>query len=114
MRLENKESRGYVVVKPLDARFDATKASELKDVIRKFVKSGKHAFLMNLSKLLYMDSRGLGVIISIKEMLEKENSYIVLCGAKGTVANTLRITRMEFIFKIFETEEDALREPATL
>lgn len=107
MRYEHREENGYLVLNIQELRLDSTKIEAFKETMQNFIHAGKSSFLLNLGNLRYIDSRGLGAILSVHEMLENRGS-IVLCEAKETVKSFLSLTRMDRIFTIFETEADAL------
>ena len=59
-------------------------------------------FVVELSRLIAIDSSGLGVLISIRNSAIRRGAAFVLKGARGEVASTLKMTR----FDVLATFED--------
>lgn len=107
MRLEQREVGNFMLIKLLELRLDSTKIDTFKQIMTDFVERGKLFFLFDLTNLRYIDSRGLGALIAVKEWLDGKGE-IVLCGANGAVGNFLRLARMNKIFRIFDNQEEAI------
>jgi anti-sigma B factor antagonist len=107
MNLEEKKEGGVLVVRVLDARLDANVAYEFKDEMISYIKGGKKLIVLSLGAVEFVDSSGLGSIVSSLKKLE-EGGDIVICGAKGTVLRLFKLTRMNKVFRMFDTEEEAI------
>lgn len=113
MQMEKKISGDIIIVKALESRIDAKIAQEFKEKMIQVVDEGNKKIILNLSEVDFIDSSGLGVIISILKRLNKNSSKddtneFVLCGTQQAVKTILSLTRMDRIFQIFENEEKAL------
>lgn len=108
MNLETKKTSEYVCLKPLSKNIDATVSTEFKARVIDLINQGNHFFLLNLSLVEFMDSSGLGAMISILKTLKINNGDIVLCELNKPVLNLLNLTRMNSVFKIFPNEKEGL------
>ncbi|RLA94064.1 MAG: anti-sigma factor antagonist [Deltaproteobacteria bacterium] len=98
------EKRGDVlVVKPLDKRLDALIASEFKDRVLQCIDEEKvKKVVLDLSKVEFVDSSGLGAIVSILKHVIREGR-LVLCSLQKAVDELMGLTRL---YRIFETAKD--------
>lgn len=108
MQLQEKKVADILIVRPLEKRIDAATATDFKQKISEWIDSGNRRIVLNLSKVDFMDSSGLGAVISgLKKTGDEGN--IVICGVKETVMSLFRLTRMDRVFDIFPSEEEALK-----
>jgi anti-sigma B factor antagonist len=87
---------------------DASNAGELKRDIAPLLEA--HAKLViDLSRLRFVDSSGLGAFISCLRKLNAKGGDLKLCGMSKQVRAVFELVRMHRIFDIFGTREEALR-----
>jgi anti-sigma B factor antagonist len=107
MQIQEKKFEDILVVKPLTKRIDAAFASEFKNIISDRINSGNVNILLDLSGVDFVDSSGLGAIVYILRALGGRGS-LVICGLKETVSTLFRLSRMDKIFRIYASEDEAL------
>jgi anti-sigma B factor antagonist len=87
---------------------DASNAGEFKRDIAPLVDA--HARLvLDLSRLRFVDSSGLGAFISCLRKLNAKGGDLKLCGMSSQVRAAFELVRMHRIFDICQTREDAVR-----
>lgn len=64
--------------------------------------------LVNLSGVSYVDSSGIGALISGKGALEKKGSVFGLCALAGSVRAVMQMTKLLAFFQVFDSESDAI------
>ena len=80
-------------------------------------KHGIYRVLVNVQDVEYVTSKDLGVFVQIYHFLERgvrENGIkgepiLAFCCLRQFVREVMEMTRLETVFRIFETEKDALR-----
>jgi anti-sigma B factor antagonist len=108
MQLQEAKTANALIVRPLEKRIDAATATDFKQKMNHWIDTGNRRIVLNLSKVDFMDSSGLGAVISgLKKIGDDGN--IVICGVKETVMSLFRLTRMDRVFDIFPSEEEALK-----
>lgn len=100
MDLETKKVGHCMLLKPLNKSIDATVSTEFKTRVIDLIKQGNNHFVLNLSNVNFVDSSGLGAMISIMKTLSLNNGQIVFCQINDPVMNLLDMTSMNKIFKI--------------
>jgi anti-sigma B factor antagonist len=106
MRFEERNIGDAFVVKVLENRIAADIAARFKADLIEFVTAGHPKFVLDLSEVSFIDSSGLGALIGTLKAIG-DDGEIALCGAHETVASMFKLTRMNKIFRLFKTPEDA-------
>ena len=88
-------------------RLDAQIAVTFKDYMKAKISDGHHQIVLDLSKVGFVDSSGLGAIVTALKVLG-DNGTMVLLGVQPPVMEIFRLTRMDRIFKMFDESKDAL------
>ena len=63
--------------------------------------------MLDLAGVTFIDSSGLGALVGSLKAMGKEGDF-VLSGAKAAVAGVFRLTRMDKVFRMYETADDAV------
>ena len=88
-----------------------------KDRLKALIADGNHHVVMDLGNVGFLDSQGLGALISCLKVLRQADGSFVLTNLSQPVEAVLRITRLIRVFDVQPTVEDALRalgrQPAT-
>jgi len=80
----------------------------LKDKVNSLVFEGSKAIALNLGELSYMDSAGLGELISSHSTATRAGARIKLFGLTKRVSDLLAITKVLTVFDVHDTEQAAL------
>ncbi|HZF09398.1 MAG TPA: STAS domain-containing protein [Thermoanaerobaculia bacterium] len=107
MQVEESREGGILVVVPEEPRLDAYRAGPFKTALTGLVDAGHHQLVLDLAGVEFMDSTGLSAVVSI---LKRLGFYgvLVICGARGAVADLFRLTRMDRVIQLVPTREEAL------
>ena len=87
---------------------DASNAGELKRDIAPVLEANTK-LVLDLSRLRFVDSSGLGAFISCLRKLNAKGGDLKLCGMSKQVRAVFELVRMHRIFDIFATREEAAR-----
>ena len=109
MQFEHRKEAEVLILKVKDKRLDATKAVPFKEKMSEFINAGNKLIVLNLSEVDFIDSSGLGAIVSALKKVGREGD-IVICNSKDPVKTLFKLTRMDKVFRLFETEEEAIKE----
>ena len=101
------EFDGIVSFKPKVSRLDASQAVELKDNLIQQINAGKIRLLLNLSEVTFIDSSGLGAIISALRRVGVKGD-VKLCCVADQIMEMLRLTRLDKVLEIFDSEETGI------
>lgn len=88
------------------SRIDAPTALQFKEDMRTLTNEGEGRFVLDLRQVDFIDSSGLGAVVaSMKQM--REGQKLELAALQPIVAKVFRLTRMDTIFTIHETADQA-------
>ncbi len=108
MDIKCREEGNGVLVVDVVGDLDARSAGDLKLEVNEKIEQGNVWILINLSEVPYMDSAGLGVLVSGLKNTNRQNGDLRLWGLQPDVRNIFELTRLNKVFQIFEEEELAL------
>jgi anti-sigma B factor antagonist len=106
IKVETRKSGEWAVV-DVEGEVDVFTAPKLREQIIALLTGGSNRMVVNLEKVGFMDSTGLGVLVGgLKRVKEKEGT-LALAGAHGTVLRVLNVTGLNSVFPMHETVEQA-------
>jgi anti-sigma B factor antagonist len=108
LKVESREVDGIGIIS-LDGEVDVYTAPKLKSRLVDLVDEGKYNIIINLQKVEFMDSSGLGVLVGgLKRVKSHQGSIILVC-TQENILKIFKITGLVKVFPIFSTEEEALQ-----
>ena len=81
----------------------------LRDRIQKLLKGGDRKFLLNLADVDYIDSSGLGELVSSFTTVRNQEGQLKLLNLTRRVQDLLQITKLLTVFEAFNSEAEALK-----
>ncbi|HSZ21088.1 MAG TPA: STAS domain-containing protein [Candidatus Acidoferrum sp.] len=100
---------GDVTVIDMDGRITLGEGSALlRDLIRANLARGRKKIVLNLAGIIYIDSTGLGELVSGYRLIKSEGGEIKLLNLNKKVTDLLQITRLYTVFDIHNQETQAV------
>jgi anti-sigma B factor antagonist len=96
-----------LVVTAETSRIDAAGAIRFKDRMREIVQTPAPVVLLDLSRVAFLDSSGLGAVVAVMKLLGPDRR-LELANMQPAVDKVFRLTRMDSVFTIHRTAPDAL------
>lgn len=90
-------------------RLDASIALAFKDEVMELIHQGESRILLNLHNIEFIDSSSLGAIVSLLKAMNGRG-ILALCELNDSVRNMFKLTRMDKVFTIYDTENTALHQ----
>jgi anti-sigma B factor antagonist len=84
-------------------------ASIFRDVIRDLAAKGNKKILVNLADVSYIDSSGIGEMVSSFTTVTNHGGQLKLLSLTKRVKDLLQITKLYTVFEVFEDEASAVR-----
>jgi len=81
---------------------------QIRDRIKDLLADGQRRILLNLADVSYIDSAGLGTLISSYATVKRENGQLKLVNLTTRVQDLLAITKLITVFETFDSESEAL------
>ncbi len=101
---------GNVTIISVKGRLDAVTSPEFENQLSEMILKGESLFVLNLSELEYISSAGLRSILATAKKLKQKEGKLLFVGLKGPVDEVFKISGFHSIFKIYDSEESALKE----
>ncbi len=109
MQIAERES-GVVTVLDLSGKITMGEDGNLlKDKLQSLLHQGKKNILFNLGQVSYVDSAGLGAIVSAYTTVTREGGSLKLANVTKKLQDLLSITKLLTVFDTFDSEDEALR-----
>jgi anti-sigma B factor antagonist len=100
---------GDVTVLDMDGKITIGEGSvALRTAIRRLLEESKKKILLNLARVGYIDSSGIGELVSSYTAIGKENGQLKLLNLTQKLQDLLTITKLLTVFDVYESEEEAL------
>ena len=102
-----KESNGVVVV-AVDGQLIVGNRQELKQRILDALEAGDRKFLVDFSRTGYIDSSGLGVLVSLSKKIRDQGGDLRLAGLNEDLKTLFELTKLDTLFGISDSPDEAL------
>lgn len=90
-------------------RLDAKESAEFKhNVIHLINETGKYQVVFDLNKLMFIDSSGVGIFLSLLRFLNSRGGELKLAELTQPVKTVLELVSIHKIFEIFKTADEAI------
>ncbi len=99
---------GQITVIDTPERLTYEVADELKQIIKDVLENECYKIVINLEHTVFMDSSGLGAIVSKIAKTRSHNGDIILAAPQKYVSELLELTHINQVLKDFPTVEEAL------
>jgi anti-sigma B factor antagonist len=97
-----------VTVVQVDGQLIVGNRHELKDLVQAALDRGERRLLIDFSRTGYIDSSGLGALVSISKKVRENNGTLRLAGLNEDLRSLFELTKLDTLFTITETPEQAL------
>ena len=81
---------------------------ELKDLVGAALDKGERRILIDFSQTGYIDSSGLGALVSISKRVREAGGELRLSGLNEDLRSLFELTKLDTLFAIAETPQQAL------
>jgi anti-sigma B factor antagonist len=107
MKLAQRKVGSNIVLEVLETRLGADKVEAFKDAVGRHLAAGPVSIVLDLSKVEFIDSSGLGAILSILKRMPK-GCELILCATTDPVTSMFKLTRLDRVFTMKKTVDEAV------
>ena len=83
-------------------------AEIFRDELHKLIEQGKKEVVVDLGKVKFMNSSGLGILIGGLTTMKNAGGELVICRADKKIESLLMVTQLIKVFNHFRTLDDAV------
>ena len=99
---------GIALVEPSGSLVGGDETVDLRASVAGFVDRNYEKLLIDLSKVNYMNSTAIGVLVSAQTTYSKKGWQVKLCGINKNISNIFVITKLTLVFEVYDTREEAI------
>jgi anti-sigma B factor antagonist len=108
LRMSTRTLEGALVVDCSGRLTFGEESASLRDMVKKLIVESP-AIVMNLREVNYIDSGGLGTLVSLYTTARNAGGSVKLASLSQRVGDLLQVTKLLTIFEVFDDEEAAAR-----
>jgi len=100
---------GDVTILDLSGKITIGEGSvQLREAVRRLLDDGKKKILLNLGEVAYVDSSGIGELVSSYTTTNNNGGHLKLLNLTKKIQDLLMITKLLTVFETFDSEASAL------
>ena len=100
---------GPISIVEVAGRLTSFESGALRNSIAQLLKEGRKLIVLNLSRLDYLDSSGIGDLVHTYMSVIKRGGEMKVVGLTEKVEEILKITQLHQVFQEFQDEQSAVR-----
>ncbi len=108
MKLSQREINDVVILEPKGKIMGGPDATLLHDKLHELIKDGKKKVIVDLAKVDWMNSTGLGILISGLTTMRNNGGELKLANVTDKIESLLTITKLITVFENYDSLEEAL------
>lgn len=108
MNLKTEANGQRMIIYVREERLDAHNSEELKAEMNRLFEAGSKELIVDLKEVRFIDSSGLGVLVSGFKNASTRQGSLKLSGLQTQVRSMFELTRLHRVFDIFQTIDEAL------
>jgi anti-sigma B factor antagonist len=109
IKVDVRASKGDTYTVDLNGEIDVYTSPKVKDAIGELIDKGHYNLVINLEKVRYIDSTGLGVLIGGLKRVREHGGTVNLVCTNPQIKKIFDITGLVKIFGIFDDENAAMQ-----
>ncbi|MEH1939541.1 MAG: STAS domain-containing protein [Nostoc sp.] len=99
-----------VTVLELSGILDGIRGNELRREVSSILANGADILLLDMKEVKFIDSSGLGALVSAMQMVRNANAKLFVCSISDQVRMLFELTKMDRIFKTFADQDEFNRQ----
>jgi len=105
----NQRQSGEVTILDLAGRITIGEGSvQLREAVKDLLNNGKKKILLNLGDVSYVDSSGIGELVSSYTTTSNQGGQLKLLNLGKKIKDLLMITKLLTVFQTYEDEQEAI------
>ena len=108
MKLSDRESNGVIILEPKGKIMGGPDASLLHDKLYEFLDSDQRRIVIDLAGVEWMNSTGLGILISSLTTLRNNSGELKLANVTEKIQSLLVITKLVTVFEAYDSVDEAV------
>ena len=99
---------GEVTLVDVEGQLIVGNRQELKQKVLEELENGARRFVIDFAGAGYIDSSGLGVLVSLSKKIREQSGELRLSGLNEDLRTLFELTKLDTLFRIADTRSEAL------
>jgi anti-sigma B factor antagonist len=99
---------GEVTVLDVEGQLIVGNRQELKQKVLEELENGERKFLIDFERTGYIDSSGLGVLVSLSKKIREQGGELRLANLNEDLRTLFELTKLDTLFQISSSRDEAL------
>jgi anti-sigma B factor antagonist len=108
MGLTKRTNAAGVAILEIDGQLIVGNRQELKTLVQEGLDRGERKFLIDCSRTGYIDSSGLGALVTLSKKVREANGDLRIAGLNEDLRALFELTKLDTLFHIAPSAEEAL------
>ena len=110
MEIDVAQNNGATIVRPTGDRLDIEVAGDFRSMLLSLIEQGNRQLVVDLEEITFIDSSGLGALVSALKTLKRSNGPgdVRLARVQPPVVSLLEIIRLNRVFTSYPSVEQAI------
>lgn len=100
--------QGDITLVDVDGQLIVSNRQELKQRVLDELDRGERKFLMDFERTGYIDSSGLGVLVSLSKKIREQGGALKLANLNDDLRTLFELTKLDTLFEIADSRQRAL------
>lgn len=96
---------GKIKTIEIAGKFDIESTEEFESIFNKLIESNPSLVSIEMSRLDYIDSSGIGSLIKSLNSLKNKKGKLLLVGMKPMIQNVFKLAKLDMFFEILSTSD---------
>ena len=106
----NERKVDKVTILELSGEIDINTSPQVRKAFDQLIKEQRKKILLNFTQVTYIDSSGLATLVEMFQRLKRFGGTLRLSNLSEKVRGLFEITKLDRLFSIFPSEEEALKD----
>lgn len=108
MTFNVKREDGGVTVVDVDGQLIVGNRQDLKRIVLEELEKGERKFLVDFTNTGYIDSSGLGVLVSLSKKIREQGGELRLASLNEDLKTLFELTKLDSLFRIADSRDEGL------
>ena len=100
---------GVGLIEPKGNLVGGDETVEIRQAVAGFVDRAYQKLIIDLSKVTYVNSTAIGILVAAHTTYSRKGWQIKLCGLNANINNVFVITRLTLVFDVAESRDEAIK-----
>ncbi|MEZ5063537.1 MAG: STAS domain-containing protein [bacterium] len=109
MKIKQREAGDVSILEISGEMYGGPENQKLLELATEIAGNGGRKLLLNLEKVKWIASTGLGILVTTKTRFEREGGRIAMCRLNERVLTLFQVTKLVTMMEVYDSEDEALK-----